>query len=482
MTRFANASRRAACAVLLAPLALALSPTSSEAQRRTRDAVDPIDEFVANTLRSRMTPGTVVMLVHGDSVVFQRAYGRTALDASAPPLAEDAVFRAAAVTELVNALAATSLAAAGRVDLDAPLGTRVAGVPPELRAANLGQLLSHTAGMSRRVAVPGRGGADDLGAAARQLTRFDRMTDPGLLYSFSETGIALAGLAVQQAGGRPYAELVKELVFEPLGMTESTLAMPPASRLTPGWTPSTGSASPVDPVPARADSAAMMPVRGLYTTAADLARLAVALLNDGVVDGERRLPAGAVSALWQVRAPITASTTQAATGVRIGSWREHTSVTLQGSAGGHAALMQLLPDEGLAVIVLANNEGIGLAGVADMLLRQRLGIPDAPPQATQRTAAAEPDRSILAELAANAGEYENGSELLEIVVQNGRPLLRSDDLTLELRPLASGAANALLHGRQTDFTIRLIRDDRGRSYLWLGDRALASEAVRKPTP
>jgi CubicO group peptidase (beta-lactamase class C family) len=225
----------------------------------------------------------------------------------------------------------------------------------------------------------------------------------------------------------------------------------------------------------------MVPARGLHTTAPDLARLAVALLNDGVVGGERRLPAGAVSSLWQVRAAVPASTAQSATGVRIGSWRERASVSVAGGGGGHAALMQLLPDERLGVIVLSNNESAVLTGVADFVLRQHLSIPDAPPQPQRRTVAAdEPDLSILAELAAHAGSYENGSELLEIVVQDGRPVLKSDNLTLELQPLASGAAGAVLHGRPTDITIRLVRDAPGRSYLWLGDRALSPDAVRRP--
>jgi CubicO group peptidase (beta-lactamase class C family) len=484
---------RHVAAVLLATSCLIADLTVGAAQSRGRQQPAPpptLDDVVHAALEEQHIPGAVVALVQADSVLLIRAYGRTALDAAAPALDGGAVFRAAALTELVSALAATTLAADGRLSLDRAVGAGIPGVPQELRGVTPAQLLSHTAGLARFIAVPGRGGANDLGAAARGLTRFDRVTDPGLLYSYSVPGRALSALVIERAAGRPYAEAVRSAVFVPLGMHDSTLALEAVEdRLTPGWRSTFMPGDRVGRVRPLPDSAVHVPVRGLYSTAADLARLAAAVLNDGIVAGERVLPEGAAAAVWHVRGNVPAvpaqgvqaRDAQAATGVRIGTWEERPSVRIAGGETGYSVLLQLLQQERVGVVVLTNNESAATAGIADFALRQLLELPvreparRAPPQDVDTAAA-------TARLLAHAGPYENGSELLEIVNEAGAPMLRSDELLLPVRPLGADTYGVFLDETRVGLVFRLIEDERGRTYLWLGDRALSPDEVRRAPP
>jgi CubicO group peptidase (beta-lactamase class C family) len=472
--------RRSQCAAFVL-LLLVTQVAAADAQLRgQRSAPRTLDDVVQAQMEEQYIPGVVVAVVHADSVLLLRAYGRTALSNDAPGLAEDALFRVAPVTEVLTALVSSTLEAKGRLSLARPLGTSVAGVPPELRAVSIGQLLSHTAGLAHQIAVPGRGGADDLGAAARGLTRFDRVTDPGLLYSFSPPGVSLAALAVQAAAGRPYEELAETHVLRPLGMTGSSITFGGARhRLTPGWRSTQMPGERLAPVRPAADTAVYVPVRGLSATAADLARLVAALLNDGVVKGERLLPEGAAAHAWQVHGTVPASTTQAALGMRIGTWRERPSVVIAGARDGHSVLVRMLPAEKLGVVVLTNNESAWLGGVSNFVLQSLLGLPD--PQQQRSVAAAVDTVAALNTLLAHAGPYENGSELLEIIVVDGRPMLKSDDLMLEVRPQANESYGALL-GNRVGLVFRLVRDVQDRTYLWVGDRALSPAHVRKPPP
>lgn len=475
-----DASRRALCAAFAVLFLHAAAQPADAQQGRRQPAQRSVDDVVFEQMDEQYIPGVVLAVVHGDSVILLRTYGGTALSDDAPELEADALFRTAALTEVLNALTGSVLDAERRLSLTQPLGTRVPGVPQELRGVTLEQLLSHTAGMARQIAVPGRGGADDLGAAARGLTRFDRVTDAGLLYSFSQPGISLAALAMQVAAGRPYEQLVQAHVLRPLGMNASAITWPAvAGRLTPGWRSTDMPGERLAPAGAGPDSAVYVPVRGLSSTAGDLARLVAALLNDGVVRGERVLPEGAATRVWHVHATLPASRTQAAKGMRIGTWRERPSVLIAGASGGHSVLVQMLPAERLGVIVLTNNQSAWMGDVSTFLLQSLLRLPD--PEPPQRAAAAEPDVAAeLAALLAHAGPYENGSELLEILAVDGRPMLKSDDLVLEVRPLGERVYGALLDGR-VGLRFRLIEDERGRTYLWLGDRALSPEQVRRPS-
>jgi CubicO group peptidase (beta-lactamase class C family) len=458
------------CLLMLVPV-IVIVPRAIHAQAGLPAvAASAIERVATNMVNNSSIPGVIVAVVQGDSPTYLRAFGRTGMDPATLPLGEDALFRAGAVTELINALAAAALAHAGVMALDAPIGNTIPRLPVELHAVTPAQLLSHTAGLTFQLAVPGRGGADDLGAAARQLTRLDRMTEPGVIYSYSRQGPLLAALAMQTAAGRPYADMVGKAVFEPLRMSSSTLDWGKAREwLITGWARSDAPDSPIQRIDPQPDSAITVPVRGLFTTAPDLARLAAALMNDGVVAGQRLLPPGVTAEVLRPRANIPATSVRVATGLRLGHWMDRPSVSITGAFGGHAVLMHLLLEERIGVVVLSNTSSIYLQGISDNVFRELLGVPA--PQPTIRTAT-EPDGAILAELLVHAGVYRNGGETIEIMVVNGRPMMKSGDMVLELRALDGGAAGAVLRG-QVGMTFRLVSDNQGRRYLWVGSRALA---------
>ncbi|HEX6309800.1 MAG TPA: serine hydrolase domain-containing protein [Longimicrobiales bacterium] len=447
--------------VLLLVLAVA-SPARAQGARS-------LDEVVEAALSRAFTPGAVVAVVVRDTIALLQAFGRTALEEDAPPLEPDALFRAGGLGEVLNALAAVQLAQQGALRMDEPLGTAVPELPRQLRAVTVSQLLTHTAGLAQHVSVPGRGGADDLGAAARGLTPLDRLAPAGTYYSNSSIGIALAALAVERAAKRPHAEAVQQLVLDPVGMERSTYDLAAVhDSLTPGWHPSSSPDARVVPAAFAPDDATGVPLRGFITTARDVARLAAALLTDGIVEGERVLPEGVAAAALEPRADVPFSRTRAALGVRMSERGTSPLVNVSGGGLGHSVMMQLLPRERVGVVVLTNSSVTGLGGVPAFVFDRLLG--EAPATAAPPTQPA--DSSSLRLLAAQAGRYLNGAELIEIEEQNGLPVLRSGDLLLPIRPLEDGAFAALIDNRVA-LRFHLLIDDTGQVYLWLGDRALA---------
>lgn len=111
--------------------------------------------------------------------------------------------RWASVTKLLSALTVLVLVHDGEADLDEPLPE--ASAPP---GATLSHLLDHTSGLDFEAGGPGT---------------WRLRSQPGARRTYSNTGIEVAAARVEQLTGAPFAELLRELVAAPLGMTRTRL-------------------------------------------------------------------------------------------------------------------------------------------------------------------------------------------------------------------------------------------------------------------
>src|SRR5262249_46232028 len=106
---------------------------------------------------------------------------------------------------------------------------------------------------------------------------------PGVAFRYSGGGTTIAQQVVVDVLKRPFPELMRELIFDPLGMADSTFEQPlPAAMATRAASAHTFNASPL---PGGANVFVEMAAAGLWTTAGDLTLLAVALMR--TLRGER---------------------------------------------------------------------------------------------------------------------------------------------------------------------------------------------------
>jgi CubicO group peptidase (beta-lactamase class C family) len=227
-------------------------------------------------------------VVVGDSVIWQAAFGLADRDAGILA-APTTLYRAGSISKPVTALVLLALVERGVVALDDPVARhlpellRLADLSPHSRHITFRDLAAHTAGLAREPSIDraGRGPVRDwrrkLMAA---LPATSATASPGAGYAYSNVGYALLGLALERAAGRPYEELVQELVLNPLGMTSSYLEIPRAERrrLAAGYVnPARGVVDPRVPRAEHRGRGYRVPNDGLYSTVGDLARLAMAM-------------------------------------------------------------------------------------------------------------------------------------------------------------------------------------------------------------
>ncbi len=339
-------------------LCLALFLASGTALGQNPAAVAELETFIRAEQTRQGIPGIAMAVVSGDSVVWQQGFGIASVEAgaSAAAITPETLFQIGSLTKTFTATAILNAAAAGRFDVQRPVGKYISGLAPCLAAVTTDQLLRHSAGVKDEPDEYGPHDESALLAYARTWGADYCLLPPETTYSYSNSGFALAGLALQEALGKPYAEIMKQLVFEPLGMSRATF-QPTVVMTYPfslGHRAQPEKAAAV--VRPMADDARLWPAGEIWTNAAELARFAIAFLNDGKLGGAQALPAGLFAQLATPRAEVPTLDEQYGYGLAIGGYRALSRVGHGGTMPGFAVQLQMVPERRLAVIVLTNLE------------------------------------------------------------------------------------------------------------------------------
>ena len=165
-------------------------------------------------------PGGAIMLFDRDGIRGAACGGLASLE-HAVPFTPDTPTRYASISKHVLA---TALLLAG-VDLDAPLGTLLPGLPPVIGAVPLLRALTMTGGLPDMMELLWQTGlpftatvtAEDVNAV---LERVDSLcARPGTEMAYSNTGWRLGQAVMERRARMPYEELLNQRLFGPLDVS-----------------------------------------------------------------------------------------------------------------------------------------------------------------------------------------------------------------------------------------------------------------------
>lgn len=311
-----NRSRLVFLMTLLAPAAIAAAPpqpTPTAARQASPPArpaashgmdlavLERIGPVVEAAIADRRTPGAVVLVGRGDTIVYERAFGQRALEPAAEPMTLDTIFDAASLTKVVaTTTAVMQLVEEGRIRLSDRVATYVPGFERYGKGAiTVRHLLTHTSGLRPDLDL-----ADDWEGTDTAIARAVEevpVAAPDERFVYSDIGFFLLARIVERVTGQPFGEYARARVFAPIGMADTTFQPPaslrprvaPTERCTPlGW-PCDGPGQVMlrgtvhDPTARRMGGVAGH--AGMFTTARDLSRFARALIGGGAVEGARLL-------------------------------------------------------------------------------------------------------------------------------------------------------------------------------------------------
>jgi uncharacterized protein YbbC (DUF1343 family)/CubicO group peptidase (beta-lactamase class C family) len=270
----------AACASAPAPPPVPAPPSFNAEKLHEIDAA--IDDAVAK----KHIPGGVLWIEH-DGDTYHRAYGRRALTPNIERATEDTIYDIASLTKVVaTAPSIWLLIADGKIALDAPARTYL----PELAddTITVRHLLTHTSGLRPDLDLHEQWMGYDEGV--RHAVAETPRHRPGTVFIYSDINYILLGEIVHRVSGETLDDFAFRRIFTPLGMTD-TMFQPSqgVNRIAPTERLYDDPLAPDpvilrgvvhDPTARRMDGVAGH--AGLFSTAADLAKFARAVLAGNV--------------------------------------------------------------------------------------------------------------------------------------------------------------------------------------------------------
>ena len=226
-------------------------------------------------------PGASVAIVVKDRIVWAEGIG-TAEAGSKRPVTAMTLFQAASISKPVAAIGALRLVEDGKLDLDKPIAGFLKSVEIEgTKSVSLRQLLSHTSGLAVHGFAGYEGGTPFpdlkqvlLGSPPANSSAIQPATEAGK-FKYSGGGYCVVQQLVQDVSGTAFPEAMNALVLQPLRMKDSTYAQPltgePLERAAAGHNASSGI------IGGKRNVYPEMAAAGLWTTASDLARFAIAV-------------------------------------------------------------------------------------------------------------------------------------------------------------------------------------------------------------
>ncbi|MET8509485.1 serine hydrolase domain-containing protein, partial [Streptomyces sp. NPDC004787] len=174
-------------------------------------------------------PGAIAVLTRDGVRQVYRA-GTAEVGTGRPPRARDHM-RLASAAKAFSGAVALGLVDRHALALDDTIGGRLPHLPEDWHAVTLRQLLQHTSGLpdfSRSKAFQDLVRADPRHHFdSRRLLDFvagqDLLFPPGSRYGYSNSDNIAVALMAEQATGRRYEDLLRELVYRPLGLRDTSL-------------------------------------------------------------------------------------------------------------------------------------------------------------------------------------------------------------------------------------------------------------------
>jgi len=321
-------------------------------------SVIELEASIPELMEKNRIPGLSIALIDGESLIWAEGFSYTD-HTKRHRVTADTLFSLQSISKTYTATGFLIAASKGLVKLDDPLKKyysefRVNSRFGEGEADKITfrHLLSHRSGLTHEAPV-GNNYSDRECTFEEHIESISEtwLKFPvGERYSYSNLGMDLVGYALQRISEKPFTEYMREELFEPLVMTNSTYDQRYVRESLVFARGYRGD----DEVPP--DLIPMIPAGSLFSTAKDMAKFVSFHLSGGIVHGRRLIDK---DLLWEMyRQQFQVKNQVCGYGLGVGQGWLFNTVFLDHSGGGYGylTLQKWSPRYKIGAIVLTNQQ------------------------------------------------------------------------------------------------------------------------------
>lgn len=363
--------RRARLASVLSVATVVFAAALPAQAPNTRAILADLDRYIPKALAEWNGAGVAVGIVKDDSLIYAKGFGVREVGKPAP-VDDRTVFAIGSNTKFFTGVAAGMLADDGKLSLDDRITKFIPGFqlhdPWVTREITVRDAMSHRSGLGRRGDALWYGTSFSRDEIVRRVRHLVPNSSFRTDFGYQNIMFLTAGQVIAAAAGKSWDDVVRERIFQPVGMSASSTSAAEYASAENRAAPhslSRGEARPT-PIPYRnIDNIA--PAGSINSNVQDMARWMRFILANGTANGRQLLKP---ATLADLTAPHTVATRVVADtmnpsrhfsmyGLGIGISDLHGVKVLQHTGGidGMLSFVGMVPERRLGIVVLTNVTG-----------------------------------------------------------------------------------------------------------------------------
>ena len=322
-----------------------------------------LDEYIPDQLDQYNIVGMTISFVKDNEIFFAKGYGnRTLAPVAKPVIANQTLFRIGSISKTFTAVAVLQLVEDGILDLDTDINSYLTAFKiPDTYSdpITMRHLLTHTAGFEEKAYPSIFSSAYGILSLEDFVIEIlpDRVHSPGVITSYSNYGFTLAGYIVQEMSGKLFEQYIEDEIFIPLGLNSSTFREPLPSNLSMNMSTGYNEYGQVGYF----EYLSVPPAGSCSSTATDMAKFMIALLDNGYYNGTQIL----LNETVQMMQEEHFTTHPNLPGANLGLYEMDTHNEYIIGHGGDTvffhSLMALFPDDNFGFFISYNSRGGSIA-------------------------------------------------------------------------------------------------------------------------
>jgi len=422
-------------------------------------ALQGFDDVVTAAMKEFKVPGLAMAIVKDGKVVLSKGYGLRDTERSLP-VTPQTLFAIGSATKAFTTFVLATLVDEGKLEWDEPVQTYIPSfkLQDSFASARITprDLVTHRSGLPRHDLVWYNSDMTREEMVAR-LAHLEPYRDLRSEYHYQNLMYLTAGYLAERVTGRPWEDLVRERIFDPLDMTRSNFSVAESQKAADFALPYEEKDDLVKVMPFR-DITNVGPAGSINSSIDEMIRWVQVHLNRGMAGDRRMVGEATLVDMHTPRMAISVPPDEPETpeisyalGWFVEPYRGHNRIHHGGNIDGFSALVSILPQDGIGMVVLTNLNGNPMPGLVmrhaiDRLLKleprdwigeaqaRRLKRKEANKEAekkkeTVRKSGTKPAHS----LSDYAGEYGNpGYGLLRVAAEGGRLTLTYNNIVTPL--------------------------------------------------